>query len=272
MRLRTAFSLIFACLVALGALHAQKPFQEYRGFNTEYQDFPLPDDWREPGEFTRARLKYDRVGILHPGADTGWMGWGTDYPRGDRHFLDGLRRLTRVDARSVEQVVELDGTDDAYNWPFLYGVEVGHLYLSNEEADQMREYLLRGGFFMTDDFHGTIEWDNFMEQINKVFPGARAVDIPNGDPVFHVMFDLEERTQIPGYQSLFYPFKPYEFDGFDPKWRAIYDNRGRMLIAICHNMDISDAIEWSDDVRYPEESANLAYRIAANYVLYDLTH
>ena len=64
----------------------------------------------------------------------------------------------------------------------------------------------------------------------------------------------------------------YEYDGFEPKWRGILDDHGRVMVAICHNMDLGDAWEWSDDARYPEKWANLAYRIAVNYVVYDLTH
>jgi hypothetical protein len=272
MRFRTALFLIFAVIATWGVVHAQKPFQEYQGFARENEDVPLPPDWDQPADFVRARLKYDRIGVLHPGNDTGRWAWGTDYPLGDRHFLEGLRRLTLIDVRSVEQVVELDGSDDIYNWPFLYGVELGHWKLFQDEADQLREYLDRGGFLMTDDFHGTVEWENFIVQLRKVFPTRAVVDINNSDPIFHVIYDLEDRVQVPGYQYLFYPFRPYEFDGFDPNWRAVYDDRGHIMMAICHNMDISDAIEHSDDPRYPEESASLAYRIAANYVMYDLTH
>ncbi len=271
MRLRPVFSFILAGLVTLGVLHAQKPFRQYYG--GEYEDFPLPADWQKPAEFTRARLMYLSVGPVHdPRVDTGQWSWGTDYPRTDRHFLSGLKRLTRVDARAVEQVVELDGSDDIFNWPFLYGVEVGHWHLDDFEAEQFQEYLLRGGFFMTDDFHGTIEWDVFMEGMRKVLPGRKVVDIDNEDPIFHVVYDIDNTIQVPGAQSLYYPYKPYEFDGFDPKYRAIYDFRDRIIAGICHNMDIGDAIEYSDDPAYPAESANLAYRIASNYVVYAMTH
>jgi hypothetical protein len=203
-----------------------------------------------------------------------WEGrnsWTIDYPRSDRHLLAGIRRLTRVDTRSVEQVVEPDGTDDIYNWPFVYGVETGHWNLSEDEAAQMREFLLRGGFFMCDDFHGTLEYENFLVSMKRVFPGRPIVDLDNKDPIFHVIYDLDDRFQIPGYQYLISGLT-YEYDGFEPKWRAIYDDRGRIMVAICLNMDMGDAWEWSDDPRYPEAFASLAYRIAVNYVVYHLTH
>jgi hypothetical protein len=171
----------------------------------------------------------------------------------------------------VEQVVDLDGTDDVFNWPTMYAVEVGHWDLTDAMADQLRDYLLRGGFLMVDDFHGTLEWNVFLRGMNKVFPDRKIVDLDNKDPIFHVIYDLDDRFQIPGWQWSI-SGKTYEYDGFDPKWRGIYDDKGRVMVAICHNMDLGDAWEWSDDPRYPEKWAGLAYRVAVNYFMYDLTH
>ena len=274
MRLRTVFMLLIAGVGALvfnpwGVLNAQKPFRVYRAI--EYEDFPLPPDYQEKTEWTRARLKYPGIWNLHGSGEGGPLNWTIDYPRSDRHLLQGIRRLTRIDTRSVEQVVEADGDDDIYNWPMLYGVEVGHWDLTDDQAAQLREYLLRGGFFMCDDFHGTIEWNIFVRGMNKIFPYRKIVDLDDKDPIFHVIYDLDDRFQVPGWQWSI-SNKTYEYDGFEPKWRGIYDDHGRIMVAICHNMDLGDAWEWSDDPRYPEKWAGLAYRIAVNYVMYDLTH
>jgi hypothetical protein len=274
MRFRTAVMVVVAGLGAWGVLHAQRPFQEYQAI--EYNDFPLPPDYQAGTEWTRARLKYPGIYGLHGGTDggpptDGSRNWTIDYPRSDRHLLQGIRRLTRIDTRSVEQVVELDGGDDVYNWTFMYAVEVGHWNLTDDMAAQLREYLLRGGFFMCDDFHGTLEWEVFVRSMSKVFPDRKIVDIDNKDPIFHVVYDLDDRYQVPGWQWSI-SHQTYEYDGFVPKWRGIYDDKGRLMVAICHNMDLGDAWEWSDDPRYPERWAGLAYRIATNYVMYDLTH
>ena len=89
-----------------------------------------------------------------------------------------MRRLTRIDTRSVEQVVDLDGTGDVYNWPMMYAVEVGHWALPDDQAAQLREFLLRGGFLMVDDFHGDepyhnvySEWQVFLASMKQGFPG-----------------------------------------------------------------------------------------------------
>jgi hypothetical protein len=90
-----------------------------------------------------------------------------------------------------------------YNWPLLYGVEVGHWDLRDEDAKQLREYLLRGGFFMCDDFHGTEEWAIFIASMDRVFPDRQIVDIDDADPIFHTIFDLDDRYQVPGEQFVY---------------------------------------------------------------------
>jgi Domain of unknown function (DUF4159) len=284
MRLRTALFAAFLGLAVWGALLAQNPFKQYPAI--EYDDFPLPNGWDHKAEWTRARLRYpdiygynltqplyDRGGGVFPGY------WTMDYPRSDRHLLEGIGRLTRIETRPVEQIVAFDGTDDVFNWPTLYGVEVGHWMLPDDQAKQFREYLLRGGFFMCDDFHGTApyrrvpEWQVFIDSMSKVFPDRQIEDIPDNDPIFHTVYDLHERFQVPGAQ-FFDTGLTYEAGetGKQPHWRCIRDDHGRIMVAICHNMDLGDAWEHSDEARYEEKWASLAYRIAVNYFVYDLTH
>jgi len=287
MRLRTAFAVGFLGLAAWSVLRAQKPFKEWPAI--EYVDFALPGDYQDKHEWTRARLRYSDItgypdrsyyGRAFPGY------WTMDFPRSDRHLLAGVRRLTRIDTKSVEQVVSLDGSDDVFNWPVLYGVEVGHWALTDDEARQMREYLLRGGFFMCDDFHGSElyrspdmpqplnEWDVFTRSMGKVFPDREIEDIPDGDAIFHTLFDLDERFQVPGSANYWQFHITYEKGetGKVPHWRCIRDDKGRIMVAICHNMDLGDGWENSDDPKYEERWSSLAYRIGMNYFVYDLTH
>lgn len=265
MRLRALFLASGLLLLLWSALYAQKEFRQYMG--VEYYDFPLPPDWKEKTEFVFARLRYPAYGRTFRGSD---QSWSIDYPRADRHIAQGIRRLTRVNIRSVEQVVDLDD-DDIYNWPWLYAVEVGTWKLNDEQCKRLREYLLRGGFLMTDDFHGTFQWDVFMDTMSRVFPDRPVVDIDDKDAIFHVLYDLDQREQVPGAQFL-YSGRIYEQDGFEARWRGIYDDKGRLMVAICHNMDLGDAVEHSDEPRYPEKWSSLAYRIYMNYVIYAMTH
>ena len=262
MRWRTYLIAAFATLFLIGGVSAyQKPFREYPA--VEYYDFPKPLDWQQKEEWVFGRLIYPAI-VYYPR-------WTMDYPRSDRHFSAALRRLTRVQARSVEQPVSLDDNDDVYNWPFLYGVEVGYWNLTEEECRKMRDFLLRGGFFMCDDFHGTREWNIFMHSMSRVFPDRPVVDLESKDPIFHTIFDLDDRYQVPGAQYL-ESGQTYEHDGFEARWRGIYDDKGRLMVAICHNMDLGDSWEHADNPRYPEKYSALGFRIGVNYVIYAMTH
>jgi hypothetical protein len=270
--------LVVGTLLFLGVLCAQRPFRQYPG--REYGDFPLPDDWRDPAEWTFARLMYPQVSFGRGFGGYGRFGggnwqegfssWTTDYPRSDRHFVAAMRRLTRVRTRSVEQPINLDW-GDAYDWPFLYGVEVGHWNLTDQQVKAMREYLLRGGFFMCDDFHGTQEWEIFMASMQRVFPDRPVVDIASDDPIFHLIYDLDDRYQVPGQQFL-RSGRTWEQDGYKDAWRGIYDDKGRLMVAIVHNSDLGDAWEHADNPAYPQEYSALAIRIGVNYVVYSMTH
>jgi len=255
--------------VAGAALADPMRFREYPG--VEYYDFELPTDFRKPAEWVFARLMYPSIGWGGGSWQNGGTSWTIDYPKGDRHIAALVRRLSVIDARSVEQPVNLDDDDDVFYWPWLYAVEVGQWDLSDEQAAKLREYLLRGGFLMVDDFHGTRQWEIFVESMRRVFPDRPIVDLPDDDPIFHTFWDLEDRQQIPGLQFL-YSGRTYEEDGVVARWRAIYDDQGRIMVAICHNMDLGDAVEHSDTPQYPEELSAQAMRVFLNYVIYSMTH
>ncbi len=264
-------------LVLLATALAQRPFREYPG--NEYENFPIPPDWQQKTEWAFARLMYPpaygrRGGFGRFGRFGDWTqgssSWTTDYPRSDRHVVQAVRRLTRVHVRSVEQPVNLDDGDQ-YDWPWLYAVRPGEWKLSDAEARAMREYLLRGGFFMADDFWGSQEWEVFLQSLRKVFPDRQVVDIPNPDALFHIVYDLDDRYRVPGAWGV-YSSRPYQYDGSVPYWRGIYDDKGRTMVAIVANSDLGDSWEFADDPEYPEKYSALGIRIGVNYIVYALTH
>jgi hypothetical protein len=122
---------------------------------------------------------------------------------------------------------------------------------------------------MADDFHGTTEWQVFEERIKKVFPDRPIVDIPNNDPIFHTMFDLDDRYRITGAEHLRLGYKN---GGIDAHWMGIYDDHGRVMVAISFNSDIGDSWEWSNEPGYPQKFSDLGMRIGVNYVIYAMTH
>jgi hypothetical protein len=272
-------------VLALTAIFAvQRPFRVYPSLEP-YDDVSLPDDWQQPGEWTFGRLMYPP----HPNARFGrwarrfggvvdWRqggtSWTQDYPRADRHFAQAIRRLTRIQARSVEQPVNLDEGDEVYNWPWLCAGEMGDWMLTDAQAAKLREYLLRGGFLMLDDFWGAEEWDRFEESMQRVFPDRPIVEIDNADAIFHTIYDLDDRYQIAGEWALARgtTYRNGDQGGRIAHWLGIYDDRNRVMVAISYNSDIGDSWEWADDPHYPEKYSALGIRIGVNYVVYSMTH
>jgi hypothetical protein len=274
--------------VLVCSLFAQRPFREYPAW--EYNNFPLPPDYQQPAEWTFARLMYPTTHFVidwqseyKRGYDwrEGNTNWTIDYPRSDRHLSQAIRRLTRIEAKSAEQVINLDDDDDVFNYPWLYAVEVGHWELTDAQIAKYREFLLRGGFFMCDDFHGTDEWNIFILTMKKVFPDRQIVDLPDSDPIFHTVYDLDDRYQVPGAQYVQTHSicekcptapPPVSGGGDGAKWRGIYDDSGRLMVVICHNMDLGDSWENADDPKYPEKFSALGIRIGVNYIIYSMSH
>ncbi len=228
-------------------------------------------------EFAFARLRYPtRGGFSSYGGYSGFgsfrpnNGWQEDYPAADRKFVEGVVRLTRVNARSYQEVVDPD-SEDLFDWPWMYAVNVANWDFTPEQATRMRDYLLRGGFLVVDSFHGSAEWPSFMMGMRKIFPDRTVEDLDNNDEIFHVLYDLKDRFQVPGYQYIS-TGRTYEMDGFDPKWRAIRDDNGRIMVLIGYNMHIGDAWEHADDPWYPEKFSSMAYRLGINYIIYAMTH
>jgi hypothetical protein len=224
-----------------------------------------PPDALRQAEFTLGRLRY-RSPIDHHGR---YFRWGIDVNKGDRTFISLLRRLTRLDAQSVENIVDV-GTDEIFATPWIMAGSVGDWRFTPEEARRLREYFDRGGFLMVDDFHNEREWANFMNGIRQVNPALEAEELEDPDPIFHVVYDMKNRVRVPGANVVH--GSGIERGGVTPHWRAIRDPNGRIIIVICFNMDVGDGWEFADDPMYPERFASEAIRLGVNYVLYAMTH
>jgi hypothetical protein len=273
--LRRISALVLPLIVASGALAFQEGGHQWFQQQNPSYSYGSYGGSNERSEFYWSRLRYtsrtDSYGGGFGGYGYGYgASWSRDYPKADRQFLMAMKRLTRIQARSTEQVVDLDH-DDIFNYPWVYAVQVANWTFTDAEAKRLREYLLKGGFLMVDDFHGTADWDRFMAGMRMVFPDRPIEDLNDNDEIFHVLYDIGARFQVPGEQYV-WSGRTYEKDGYVPKWRAIRDDKGRIMVAICHNMHLGDAWEWADDPRYPERFASMAFRVGLDYIMYGMTH
>jgi hypothetical protein len=201
----------------------------------------------------------------------GW--WMQDWPAAEVHSAQGIRRLTLIDVGEGRHVPLTD--DRIFEYPWVYATQVGYWDLSDDETSRLREYLLRGGFLVVDDFYGLDDWAVFRESMERVFPEQPIVEIDEGHAAMHVLYSIDHRTQIPGLRHLRMGAGGEIYaqqQAGPPHWRAIQDYEGRMVVAVNYNMDIGDAWEHADMPEYPEEMTALAYRFGINYIIYAMTH
>jgi hypothetical protein len=230
----------------------------------------IPDRHRrgdsgKKGEFTFTRLRY--------GSRSWGEGWTTDYPKADEQFIVGLRNWVRssLDISDNPTSVAVDGKE-IYRYPFVYIVEPGRMELTTEDAANLREYLLRGGFIMLDDFWGEYEWQNVVFQMRKVFPEYRIQELPMDHPIFHCYFDIDEAVQVPNFHRYVYSGITHEKGGYTPHYEGILDEEGRVMVFIARNADNGDAWEWIDDPSYPLKYGLAAYKLGMNLIVYAMTH
>jgi len=254
----TAAALVFAAQRGRGN-------NRWAVYEREMQD-PVDDP---PDAFEKTEFAFGRLRFRSPMDGGYYSRWGIDANKSDRQFIAGVRRLTRVHARSIEEIIDVD-SDEIFDWPWMFAVAAGDWVLSDAQALRLRKFFERGGFMMVDDFHNVREWDSFMAGIRKIFPNPTVVELEDDHPIFHIAYDLTNRVQIPGANVVH--GSGYERGGVTPHWRAVLDDQGRVMIAICFNMDVGDAWEFADDPQYPERFASEAYRLGINYVLYSMTH
>ena len=227
----------------------------------------LSTDPASYAEFAFTRIIFDSGHQALPGpGNTAWRDW----PESDMHFIRGVRRLTAVNIEDGSRAIRL--TDEQlFDRPWIYALEVGTWRLSDEEAGSLREYLLRGGFLVVDDFHGSYQWSGFVRSMRKVFPDRPIVNVTESDAIMELHFNIDQSKPIPGIMALRYGVT-WEHDGYTPTWRGIYDDDGRLMVIINFNVDLGDAWEMADQPWYPEEYTASAYRFGVNYVLYAMTH
>lgn len=223
-----------------------------------------------PTQFQFARMMYvdgsGARGFGRGGFGRGW--WQQDWPEAEDHFTQNLRRLTRV---STGESVVLRLTDEQlFDFPWLYVTQAGYWDLTDEEVARLREYLLRGGFLMADDFWGERELEVFTATMARVFPERPLVDLQGEDAVLHVVFSINDQTQIPGLRHL---------RGFGqvtdlppPRWLGIHDDHGRLMVGANYNQDVGDSWEEANTPDYPEPMTAQGYRFGINYIVYAMTH
>jgi len=226
------------------------------------------------GRFVFARLRYDQ-GVspdelggarLFGRRGRGGQGppWSHDHPRAERNFMKIISEITTVEAYTgpLGGTIVAIGSPDLFRYPVSYMAEAGFWTQTDEEAKNLRAYLLKGGFIIFDDFRGS-DWTNFEAQMKRVLPDVRMVEIPLAHPIFHSFFDI-----------LTLEFRQY-YDRDLPYFIGAYldnDPNKRLLFIANYNNDVGEYWEWSDTGWTPIDLSNEAYKLGVNYFIYGLTH
>ena len=267
-------------VLALSLFVGDAVFAQWNGGGRRPEPQPITDTdrngvplWQVPpgfrsDVFTFVRVRYN--------SNYRRQSWYTDYPDSDLNFSFRLQQMTSLKVDPNGRILDL--TDEAlFDYPFIYMLEVGSLEFTDAEVVALRRYLQNGGFLMVDDFWGEQAWENFREQMKRVFP-QETVDLPIEHPIFHCVYDLKYKPQIPGIDAA------RQLRGTNITWersdakevhyRGLFDEKGRMMAIICHNTDSGDGWEreGEEEWYFHEFSEKLAYPIGINIVFYAMTH
>jgi hypothetical protein len=212
-------------------------------------------------KFTFARIRYGSYYGEHLG--DGGAPWSHDYPEAGIHFSKILSELSKVQVNlDMEEYIFTFTDPNLFKYPFAYLCEIGPMQLSDEEMTGLREYLLRGGFLLVDDFRGSSQMRNLADHIKRALPEPeyelKQLDVTH--PVFNCFFSIKSLEVRPPY------------DRYRPEFWGVEDKHGRLMMVINYNNDVSDYWQWSNDPFQPIEDTNSAYKFGINYVFYALTH
>ncbi len=229
--------------------------------------------WEKDAEFEQDVFTFARVQYTSYG-NRGWRGkWETDWPDSDLNFSFRLQQLTSLKVDPNGKIVQLDDPK-LFDYPFIYIIEPGDMSLTEAEVQGLRRYLLNGGFLMVDDFWGEYEWDTFYQNLKRVFPDREPQELPLDHEIFHCVYDLTEKPQIPSINHYLSGRRTERWDATEAHYRGVFDDDGRMMAIICHNTDLGDGWEREgvDSGYFHEYSEKWAYPLGINIVTYAMTH
>ncbi|MDH4063424.1 MAG: DUF4159 domain-containing protein [Acidobacteriota bacterium] len=216
------------------------------------------------------------------------QGWRTDYPGADVNFSIRLAELTKVRVKWTHDGEEGDTpdavvvrlTDDAlFQCPFTFMEDAGTAHFSDPEVERLREYLLKGGFLLASDYHGTAAKAQFDDEMARVLPRGTypIVDLtPPDHPMWRTMFEVQKLPQMASIQTWRRTggvLERWNDDGSGPDARGIADEHGRLMVVMVHNTDMPDGWEREgEDPEYFFQFSPDAYAVGIDILLYAMTH
>lgn len=197
---------------------------------------------------------------------SGWQndGWVHDYPTAEEHILQIMKEASLIDTdRLSYQIVNL-ASPEIFKYPFGYVSHPGEVVPSDEEINNLREYIERGGFLMLDDFggqgQGAWEMEGFKDILRRAFPGREMYLLKDNHELLRISYQIDDLNMVhpmSDAKSTFYGFN---------------DSKGRLAMVICYANDVGDYWEFIDEPRYKLKPSAEALKLGINIALYSLTH
>jgi hypothetical protein len=213
------------------------------------------------GRFTFVRLRWDAG--FGGGRRGGFSdAWNHDFPRAEQNLVTILRELTLIDARRDGSLILSLDDPQLFKYPIAYMWEPGFWTMTDEQAARFREYLLKGGFAIFDDFEDD-QFINLEAQMRRVLPEGRFVKLDETHGVFDAFFRMT---------TIYFPHPMY---GILPTYYGIFEENdpSRRLLAIAnHNNDVAEYWEFAGQGFFPVDPSNEAYKLGINYMVYGMTH
>jgi len=240
--------LVVAGLLAL--LVAGLAAGQFRGRRFMIND----DNVAPPTEFVGMRWHFGTNGAI------GHMGWSHNYPRSEVHLNEFIGRTTKVDVEDNSyRLLELS-SPEIFNYPFAYISEPGEMELTEDEVENLREYIDRGGFILIDDFD-TWHMDNLREEMLRVFPDRVFQRLSIDDPIWDLVYKVENLESMAPYTA-----------GGTPTYYGLVNSEGQIAIVACHNNDLANFWDWYGTPQYPLRPSTDAFRMGTNFVVHSMTH
>ena len=248
-RVHTALAVVFSAALA-AAVQSDAAIQPRRA------------DVTYDGRFTFVRLRWGSDSMFSRRGFS--AAWNHDYPRAEQHLSLILDELTAVDVRTDRTLLLSLDDPELFNYPIASMWEPGFWSLTDREARSFREYLLKGGLAVFEDFDGPEQWSHFEAQMRRVIPDGRFVKLDNTHRIFRSFFQVED------IEGIVHPMT-----GIRPSYYALYEDNdpsGRLMVVANFDNDVPEYWEWSGQGLYPFDASNEAYKLGVNYVIYGLTH
>jgi hypothetical protein len=236
-------------------------------------------------EFIFARGKYSNYATGDGSEHYNWWRnrawWQTDFADADQNLLRGVQRYTTLETSPTAYKAMSLTDPELFEYTFLYiNMKRVPLYSGNgpnfkpEEAAALREYMMRGGFVMIDDFWGPEHWQDFLMELHKIFPDRKPEKLAITYPVFHCFYDINEIKQVPGRGVTWNFGWGFTLDNADypTSVHGVFDDNGRLMMVVNFNTDLGDGWEHTFDRFYPTRYCNEAYKLGINYIIYAMSH